>query len=80
MGKETLVPTGSAPMAGQTVNRRYTNIWTKEKGNWILIARHANVICEPAKTSTSAILNANDLIPSDPGAVAQSLNAVRKRN
>ena len=45
MGKETVKPDGQAPGAGQTILRRYTNIWMKSKGKWLLIARHANVIC-----------------------------------
>jgi hypothetical protein len=45
MGNETVVPSGLDPLAGQTINRRYTNIWSKEKGNWVLVARHANDIC-----------------------------------
>lgn len=60
MGREVLVPSGSAAMAGQTVNRRFTNIWAKDKGNWMLIARHANVICEPAKTSTSLSIDGSN--------------------
>ena len=52
MGRETVVPAGG-PMAGQTVYRRYTNIWIKEKGNWIMIARHANNICTAAPPNTS---------------------------
>ena len=48
MGAETLKPTGSAPLAGQTVHRRFTNIWTKEGDTWRLWARHANVIPTPA--------------------------------
>lgn len=42
MGAETVRPTGDAPMAGQTVQRRFTNIWKKEAGTWRLYARHAN--------------------------------------
>ena len=45
MGLEVLTPTGNDPRAGQTLRRRYTNIWMKRKGNWLLTARHANVIC-----------------------------------
>jgi hypothetical protein len=45
MGSETVVPSGLDPKAGQTIHRRYTNIWSKEKGIWILVARHANDIC-----------------------------------
>ncbi|MBB1286158.1 T9SS type A sorting domain-containing protein [Flavisolibacter sp. BT320] len=51
MGAETVVPTAPDPMAGQTVVRRFTNIWIKEKGEWILVARHANNICSPMPTS-----------------------------
>ena len=45
MGNETLKPTGNAPGAGQTVRRRYTNIWMKKKGKWLLTVRHAHIIC-----------------------------------
>lgn len=46
MGLETVKPIGSAPGAGQTLRRRFTNIWMKRKGQWRLTARHANVICQ----------------------------------
>lgn len=45
MGKETVKPDGQAPGAGQTIQRRFTNIWMKRDGKWQLIARHANIIC-----------------------------------
>ena len=45
MGNETITPTGKAPGAGQTVRRRYTNIWMKTKGKWLLTVRHAHIIC-----------------------------------
>jgi len=45
MGNETVVPAGNNPKAGQTIKRRYTNIWMKENGVWRLSARHANIIC-----------------------------------
>jgi len=45
MGKETVKPDGNAPGAGQTILRRFTNIWMKQNGKWLLIARHANIIC-----------------------------------
>jgi ketosteroid isomerase-like protein len=48
MGEEILTPTGSAPHAGQTVRRRFTNIWKKEGEAWRLWARHANWIPAPA--------------------------------
>jgi hypothetical protein len=46
MGRETVVPKGPAPDAGQTIYRRFTNIWMKKEGAWLLTARHANVICQ----------------------------------
>ena len=46
MGLETVKPIGNAPRAGQTLRRRYTNIWMKRNGRWLLTARHANVICQ----------------------------------
>jgi ketosteroid isomerase-like protein len=46
MGLETIRPTDGAAGAGQTVRRRYTNIWVKKKGKWLLTARHASVICQ----------------------------------
>ena len=49
MGRETLVPNANSPQAGQTVRRRYTNIWMKRNGKWLLTARHASVV--PEKTS-----------------------------
>lgn len=47
MGAETVRPIGKAPLAGQTVKRRFTHVWRKEAGSWRLIARHANVIPSP---------------------------------
>ncbi len=46
MGNETVVPVMGNPKGGQTIKRRYTHIWQKENGNWILIARHANEVCQ----------------------------------
>jgi ketosteroid isomerase-like protein len=46
MGLETVKPIGNAPGAGQTLRRRFTNIWMKKKDRWLLTARHANVICQ----------------------------------
>ena len=53
MGSETVVPSGLDPMAGQTISRRYTNIWMKEKGDWVLVARQASDIC-PAQVSAGS--------------------------
>mgnify|MGYP001798244268 CR=1 FL=1 len=46
MGNETVIPLSDDDIPGQTVKRRYTNIWMKEDGTWKLVARHANVICQ----------------------------------
>lgn len=46
MGLETVKSTSKAARAGQTVRRRYTNVWTKREGEWLLTARQANVICQ----------------------------------
>jgi hypothetical protein len=46
MGLEKVTATGNNPRAGQTLRRRYTNVWMKRKGAWVLAVRHANVICE----------------------------------
>lgn len=45
MGSETIVPGEGQPRTGQTVNRRYTNVWMKQAGGWKLVARHASVVC-----------------------------------
>lgn len=45
MGRETVVPKGDSPDAGKTIHRRYTNIWMKREGRWLLTARHASVVC-----------------------------------
>ena len=45
MGNEIVVPSGKSIGAGTTIHRRYTNIWMKRDGQWLLTARHANVIC-----------------------------------
>lgn len=45
MGNEVVVPSGKSPGAGTTIHRRYTNVWMKRDGTWLLTARHANVIC-----------------------------------
>ena len=44
MGLETVKPRNKAPFAGQTVRRRFTNIWMKRDGRWQLTARQATII------------------------------------
>ena len=46
MGTETVIPSGDQPRSGQTIKRRYTNVWMHQDGTWKLVARHANVICQ----------------------------------
>ncbi len=48
MGRETVVTGANSQEAGRTVRRRYTNVWMKRNGKWLLTARHASVI--PEKT------------------------------
>lgn len=45
MGREMVIPDLQSAGAGQTIHRRYTNIWMKRKGEWRLVARHASIIC-----------------------------------
>ena len=49
MGRETVVPKDDSLDAGRTIHRRYTNIWVKQDGTWLLTGRHASVIC-PSST------------------------------
>lgn len=43
MGSETIVQQ-RGPQAGQVIERRYTNVWRLEGGQWRLRFRHANVV------------------------------------
>jgi len=43
MGEETLIPK-SDTQPGKIVKRRFTNIWTKENGNWQLTTRQATIV------------------------------------
>ncbi len=45
MGQETVGPSGTSPDTGKTINRRFTNVWMKKNGKWLLTARQASVIC-----------------------------------
>jgi ketosteroid isomerase-like protein len=45
MGNETVVPAKGAPNAGESLIRRYTNIWMNQNGKWRLTVRHANNVC-----------------------------------
>jgi len=42
MGHETLTYVGKE----QPVKRRYTNMWMKRKGKWLLSVRHAHIVCQ----------------------------------
>lgn len=52
MGHETEVPGANSEQARmygvRTLRRRYTNIYVRSGGAWLHLARHANVIHEPA--------------------------------
>lgn len=45
MGHETYVPKENLPMAGQTIKRRFINVWMNRDGQWVHIARQASIIC-----------------------------------
>lgn len=50
MGREVFTPTAQSEL-GRTygtvpLNRRYTNVYRREHGRWLWIARHANVVME----------------------------------
>lgn len=44
MGEETVVPKGQNPLAGQTVRRRFTELWRPEGEKWLLTARQATIV------------------------------------
>jgi ketosteroid isomerase-like protein len=46
MGADRVVFAPPAPNAGRTINRRFTEIWRFQDGQWRFVARHANPICE----------------------------------
>ena len=45
MGYETFIPKDNLPQAGQTIKRRFLNVWMKQNGQWVHIARQASIIC-----------------------------------
>jgi ketosteroid isomerase-like protein len=49
MGGEVVVPKGARPDAGTQVIRRYSHVWKRTHGDWLLIARHANVVPAPPR-------------------------------
>ena len=46
MGNEVVISGGNRELKGQMVRRRFTHVWTKVRGEWALLARHANNVCE----------------------------------
>lgn len=45
MGEEVVKPKETAPNAGKTVRRRFTDVWRKESdGEWRLTIRHATIV------------------------------------
>lgn len=49
MGGETVVPEGDPGGAGKEVPHRYSHVWRKIDGSWLLIARHANEVPAPRR-------------------------------
>lgn len=49
MGSELVVPKtapkGSSHDTIQPIKRRFTNVWMRKDGKWLMIARHASNIC-----------------------------------
>ena len=49
MGSETVVPKtapkGSSHDTHEAIKRRFTNVWMRKDGKWLMIARHASNIC-----------------------------------
>lgn len=49
MGNELVVPKtgpkGSSHDTDQAIKRRFTNVWMRKEGIWLMIARHASNIC-----------------------------------
>jgi hypothetical protein len=49
MGNELVVPKtapeGSSHDTTQPIKRRFTNVWMRKEGKWLMIARHASNIC-----------------------------------
>lgn len=51
MGREVFTPAPASEL-GRTygavaLQRRYTNVYVREKGSWLWLARHANVVSTP---------------------------------
>jgi hypothetical protein len=49
MGNELVIPKtapqGSSHDTYQPIKRRFTNVWMRKDGKWLMIARHASNIC-----------------------------------
>jgi hypothetical protein len=49
MGSELVVPKtapkGSSHDTDQPIKRRFTNVWMRKDGKWLIIARHASNVC-----------------------------------
>ncbi len=45
MGNEVVVVRAAGGGPGETIRRRYTNVWMKNGKDWRIVARHANIIC-----------------------------------
>lgn len=43
MGQESVTPVGGVD-DGNIVDRRYTDVWRKKDGRWVMLARHAHIV------------------------------------
>jgi len=50
IGTETVVPTLDAnrPDAGETVHRRFTEVWVRRESGWQKVVRHASNVAKPS--------------------------------
>ena len=46
MGSDTADPGEKSPYTGKILHRRFTHFWSNESGNWRLLGRHANILCQ----------------------------------
>jgi ketosteroid isomerase-like protein len=52
MGEEVAMPHDSAPHAGKTVRRRFTDVWRQDgDGSWRLTIRHATITSLEERTA-----------------------------
>jgi ketosteroid isomerase-like protein len=63
-GSETVVWGGKMPVAGRPEVLRFTGIWSKQRGRWREIARHANIVpSSDASTMHSSLMSSVGVRP-----------------